>query len=319
MAARITTMQEFLSTYYNPNRLGLYDVAKSTGTALTTTTNYRNITYSAKIFYTMNTKANALGVMKKASWGDNSGWRVVDDWSRTLGDGGIAEDGNLSTSTKLDPYLIYATPKQIEVNFQMSKMVEEMSKHDNRFPIRATFLKHYESEILQELDKQLNVVNTTATGYQITSLDKLISSNAEVTNCGDMSAGDADVYNIDRDAAATDRYDSEVNHNSNVDRALTDEIMRATQTSIEENGGGAGTVMITGYDTAADIARLYTELNRYMPAQESKVSFGIEGINTQKGMQYGEVVASVLGVPIIRDHNVVKDGSSRIYWLNMVD
>ena len=304
---------------YTPEALEAALIKKTTGTISTSSTNYRFRTYGRTVYLAMNLDASAYGLLNKSKWGKSSGWRLWTDVSRTLGSAGIAETGTLSDAVYPSVGTVYADPKQIEVNFAMSNISILMSDADDSIQIKPVVVDYMADEFKKEVNKEIIVVNTTATGNNFTSLDKIVCSNSEVVNCG-LSAGDGDIYgNVDRDTSST-ITDSIVLHNSGTNRALTLDLLRSAQDQVMTNGAAKpGDYWMTGPTTRSTMASLFTEMTYYVPSNDARVSFSKNGVETVKGMSYGENVAMILGVPVFIDYDVPSDGSPRIYLLNTTD
>ncbi len=111
----------------------------------------------------------------------------------------------------------------------MKVMREEMAKHH-----------------VEMINKMLLTDNDTLAGDNIESLDRIIGSYSEINGVG-QTAGDLDIYGLDRDAGAT-WSDAYVNHNSNVARTFTIDLLDTTLTNLRKNGAQPK-VILTGYDT----------------------------------------------------------------------
>ena len=92
--------------------------------------------------------------------------------------------------------------------------------------------EHINSALLDDVTDKEYVDGSTA--YNFESIDRVVSSYDEVTNCGDVDANDADIYGIDRDASAS-WADAYVSHNSNSDRDLTDSLLRTLKQNVLTN------------------------------------------------------------------------------------
>lgn len=323
MATAITkNLFNMMDAYYRNYAKGavsdVADVMRATGVVSTTTTNYRQAIYGRKLFYQVNLESNLYGVFPKPDWG-MTGWRALTGYSRSLGSGGIGETAALPTETYPPSDIMSPSPKLVALKFKLSTMSEIMSRYDDSILLPDEIKTYMAAEFRKEINKELAASITSTTGNNLENLDRAISSYDEVTNCGDVLAGQSDIYGKDRDAAAT-WYDSYVNHNSDTNRALTAAIIQTTMTQLAINGSNKkGDVIITGDDTRDKIVNLFTELNQYVPTSETKVSFGVNGIETDTGLDYGTKVASIYGLPIITSNDLPKDGISRIFVLNLSD
>jgi hypothetical protein len=113
-------------------------------------------------------------------------------------------------------------------------------------------------EFNKTLNRELTTNVTTLAGNNFESIDRVVSSYAEVNSCGDVDANDSDIYGINRDAGAT-YADAYVNHNSNTDRDLTLDLCKDVLENVQPNWGGPevggqpgnyeNKIWLTGYDT----------------------------------------------------------------------
>lgn len=169
----------------------------------------------------------------------------------------------------------------------------------------------------------MNTNVTTLASTNIESIDRMASSYAEVTNCGDVDAGDSDPYGAadagawnDRDAAAgwTDAY---VNHNSNTDRTFALSQIDTVITNVRpywKDRSPANKVMITGDDTELRMGQLLRSQERYT---SKNVRMTVNGVQTLEGVDGGMDVATYLKIPIIPDANAIQDTISRVTVLDM--
>jgi len=156
---------------------------------------------------------------------------------------------------------------------------------------------------------------TTLPGENFQSIDRVCSSFAEVSTCGDVNAGDSDIYGIDRDAAASTCFDAIVGENNNVDRDLTLALIDDVMRQIWANGGDTK-VIITGWDTLMAWSQLLEAERRYLETSRIVPTFGGVKGAPFPGVEGGFLVASYMGKPIIPTQDCVVDTISRIYFLD---
>jgi hypothetical protein len=99
-------------------------------------------------------------------------------------------------------------------------------------------------------------------------------------------------------------------------RFLTEEMMKAAVSGVEEASGETPNLIITGTDAADKIDSLFKTNTRYMTVSRNAIVVGDDGVSTAAGNDVGLQVAAYNGIPILRDTDVVKDGMSRIYFIN---
>jgi len=168
---------------------------------------------------------------------------------------------------------------------------------------------------ISQLNEMLMTNATTAAGDNLESIDRMVSSYDEVTNCADIDAGDVDVYGVDRDTAVG-WTDAVVNENADVDRVLTLKIIDETLKNVMTNGGKPK-VILTGYDTLFEWQSLLEAQRRFMQKSNFKPSFnGVQA--ALPGEEAGFMVSTYHGIPIIPTFRCQKGGSgiSHIYFLD---
>lgn len=165
-------------------------------------------------------------------------------------------------------------------------------------------------------DRMMNRTINTISYY-----DRRIGSNSEVANCNDLVAsnGDFTLDNgklIDRDAGAT-IYDSYVNHNCNVDRSLTPNLLYSMIMNIKHS---RRLCLVTGNDTFMEIIQLlhgcyfydFLDALEHIVDQEKKDKL-IEDMKIPHITEWLNI-----GYYYISDL-CLKDTISRIYFINIDD
>ena len=314
----IKTIDQLEKLYYSDK--GAMLINKSDAPVLSTTTGVYQPIYGAQLWSQFNTEANAFGISAKTVW-TNSGWRVLTarPTPSPAAKGGIVENGTLPDTIKPTFQEISAKPKTVAHTFDVSEVQEILAteaKDDGtgNMDVMRGILGNYHKEMINSM--LLTDVDTLA-GYDVESYDRVISSYDEVTNCG-ITAGDADIYGLDRDAAAS-WADANVDENANVDRILTDDLLNTMINDTLPTAGGSPSLALTGYDTLTEINSLYGTLKRYnqndaLASFQAKLS--VNGVETAKGVDVGFKVTSVYGIPIFTAKDVKKDTLSRIYFID---
>jgi len=328
----ITTIEDLEKLYYSQNGMNFLAqsdivapfLTKADAPVLSTTTGVYNAVYGSQAWVQLNQEANTFGVLPKLPW-TRSGWRVITARSTTLPYGGQAESGALPDTIKPTWAEVSTKPKISAVTFDNSEVQEFLAKSgDDAIGAMADLRDYFAVEHKEDLNKQLNTENGTLAGYNFESIDRVVSSYSEITNCtqaanGAYTTGDVDIYSQDRDGAAgwTDAY---VGHNSGTDRSLTDTLIQSlVQNTLLYGANPAGQFFQTGYDTWAAINQLYETQVRYNILGETKISVGVNGISSQKGNDVAMSVASILGRPVIQSKDTVQEtgGISRLYLLDI--
>ncbi|KKK83521.1 hypothetical protein LCGC14_2792520, partial [marine sediment metagenome] len=166
-------------------------------------------------------------------------------------------------------------------------------------------------------NEQLLVDGDTLAGTGFESIDRVTASSAYATAVS-WTANDEDIYGIDK--SANSWSDPVTNHASGADRFLTDDLIRDTNATLENNGARTN-LMITGNDTKWRIFGLYENQVRYpgVLQKDQLVEIGINGVSTDAGITAGIRVATVYGIPMFAAQAVTKDTISRIYLLDTTD
>lgn len=281
------------------------------------TTGARNIIYGSRLWSQVITAFNTFGVLAKKPW-DTSGYRVISAAASTSS-AGQTLGAAIPATIKPTIATVDINPKLLAVSFDMNAEVIELDGKDDM--VRwADIVDYMGNEFKNRINRGLNTDVDTLAGTNIESIDRIISSYAEVANCG-ITAGDSDpwtqaVSGIDRDAQAT-AFDAYVDHNSNTDRyfALSnvDTVLQNIRPYWDDPGSVGNKTITTGYDTELRIAQLLQAQIRYTT---TTVQMTVEGIKTAKGLEAGADVATYDGIPIIRDANAVQDTISRF---NIID
>lgn len=305
----------------------LFEFAKADGTITSSTTGYRNPIYGALLWRQLNTEANVFGAIPKTSW-PRSGWRVKTDWAISSASNlGIAETDNIPSPVYPPVTTVKATPKVLAADFEISEVMEaiaEVSQDDIwgavdqlRADLGAEFVKMINRQILSKAIGSDDASSTASPGNNLTELDRIVSSIDEATAYA-VTASKVNIYDIDRSSAS---WANAVVKYSTTGQDLTDDLIRQTLAEARQKGANTN-VIITGYDTYAKIQGLYMNFVRYVPLAETKVQFGINGIETATGMDLGINVAALYGIPLIQAVDTPNDGTgklSRIYMLDTTD
>jgi len=309
---------------------GAFDIAKADGTVNSELIpNYRNIVYGPRIWRALNVESNAFGILPKTTW-PSSGWRVKTDFAYQSSEIAIGETDSFGTPKYPPIQVVRAQPKIALVTFEISDVMEalaEVSQDDVvgtaeqlRVDMGTEFVKMVNRELLRKVigsatDGSDSEGSEPATRF--TSLDRAVASHAEAQAFG--SPESATVYGIDR--ASAPWMDSVVKFDTN-GLELTDELIRQTLAEVKKNGANTN-VILTGYDTYAKLLGIYMNFVRYLPAMtETQVQFGVNGIQTAKGIDAGVKVAALYGIPVIQSVDVPSDGNGylqRMYMLDLTD
>lgn len=295
---------------------------------LTTTTGVYNAVYGSQAWVQLNMEANTFGVLPKFPW-KRSGWRVISARTTTLPFSGRAETATLPATVKPTFAEVSTKPKLAAVTFEVGEVQEYLATTggDDAFGAMSDMRTYMAAEHKEDINAMLNTQAGTLASNNFESMDRVVSSYAEVTNCKEndessaFTANDVDIFSLDRDAGASysDAYVS-YHATSGSLRSLTDSLLGTLLQNTLANGANPGGQIIqTGYDTWNVINQLYDPQVRYNILGSSKVSPGVNGVKTMEGSEVGINVATIYGKPVILSKNTVVDtgGVSRVYMLDL--
>jgi len=328
-AFEFKTIQDMERYYYGGIGAMLNEtetIAKADAPITIGTTGVYNAVYGAKVWSILNHEANVFGVLPKVPWA-RAGHRVITARSATMPFGGRAEAATLPDSVKPTISVFKTTPKTNASVYELSELERALAEQseDDVGPDYAQLVAYAGIEHAEDINVALTTQNGTLAGDQFDSIDRVVASYSELSNCREndeitsYSAGDLDIYGLDRDGGAS-FADAYVNHNSSTLRSLTDEIIRDVLVNVQQNGGQP-TLWLTGWDTYSAITGLYDIQVRYSVLGQTTAKIGVNGIQTQDGIGVGINVATLYGIPLIISKNVVQDaqssgGISRLYLLD---
>jgi len=258
----------------------------------------------------VNHERNLMAALPKKPW-DHSGLRFLSGKARTTPQG-VTETATIPDSEKSDYVTATAKPKiQVDVG-EVTQLMNLVSAYDDA--IDALEMERKEkAELHAELINVafLTDVDTLA-GNNFESVDRIVSAYTEVANCG-ITAGDSDIYGIDRDAGAG-WSDAQVEHNSNVDRDLSLGLIDDLFAAIWGEGAKPN-LIVTGVDTFVRWGALLQTEQRFFG--EGKFVATVNGVQSVgEGYEGGFLLSSYHGAPILCSQAVPKDTISRIYMLN---
>jgi len=312
---RFNTMKEMMDHYYPASS---DEIQKADAPLLSSTTGWYNVVYGSKVWAQLNYEANVFAMLPKKPW-TKSGFRVESAYpvaAASWPTGGVAENAVITDSDSLMPTWVEVgdAPKTVLHFFDSSNLAAFLAGVDDSVDAIAELRKAIGLYHVEQINEMLMTNVTTLAGDNIESIDRMVSSYDEVTNCADVDAGDSDVYGMDRDAAAT-WYDAIVNENADTDRVLTLKVIDETLKDVM-TAGGKPKVILTGYDTLFEWQSLLEAQRRYMQTTKVMPSFGgVRG--AVPGIEAGFMVATYHGIPIIPTHRCTKSGAlSNIFMLD---
>lgn len=322
MSVRINSIEELELLYYGDGArdalAALGDThatfaAKASGPISTSTTGVYNPVFGAYAWSQLNQEANIFGVLPKVPWG-RSGFRVKSSRANSLPTAGVAETGALPTAAVPVYKEISYKPKLVAHRFNNTEMQEFLVEDsgDDEYASMGQLRNDMAIEHKEDMNAMLAVEFGTLASNKLESIDRITASSGEQSACGE-DAGDEDLYGVDR--SANTWFNAQVRHNSNVDRNLTDLLIRNLRNDIGSAGGNP-TFGLTGWDTYSAITGLYQSQVRYNPLGMAMVAPSVNGIQFKEGIPTAVNVTTVYGIPLIVSKNVAQDTISRLYLLD---
>jgi len=303
----LNTIEDLEKYYYGISSSGKY-LAKADAPHLTSTTGVENDVYGRFVWVQQNLEANAFGALPKQPWVQD-GWRVT---TATAAGTSVAENATIPDTVKHTFLEVSTNPKTHVLGFDVSEHLQlkvTQTQNDNIGSLeqmRASYGETHAEDMNQAL---LGDVDTVA-GNDFESIDRVCSSNSEVTNLS-LDANDADIYGIDRDAGAG-WSDAVVNDNSGTDRDLTDDLIR-NLIQQARSAGGKPQFWLGHHDTKEKADGIYQDAVRYQPV---KIRGSVNGISTAEGAEFGVETSNMYGFPFIASSDVFKDTIGRLYLLD---
>ena len=229
-------------------------------------------------------------------------------------------DGLVSIAPEYDT--LFTSPKIIAHQFSFSELAMEMASIDDgigdiRAQLREDMGKHHAEVQNQMLVMPLENYSPT-TAYQsantidrgYTSLLKIVSNSAEITELADNSGGNLvdsatdqaidHLYGKQRSDSGNEYLDSEVSFG---DGYLSAEARQLTLTVLNDMirrlrvAGGSPKVILTGYDTLQTISDLLQAQERFMDRKEIVPT--VNGVRGVKGQEVGFRVSTYYDIPMI--------------------
>ena len=319
---KITTIRELEELYYGQGN-GI--IAKVDAPVLSSTTGVFNAVFGQFVWATFNQEANTVGILPKTVW-DHSGWRLMTARAGTTADGGVAEGGTIPDTIKPTFLEVTNTLKTNAHTFEVSEHqeyfvgAEDDATSDLAHMREVMGTKHKEAMnqlLLTDVSADAAAATANYTGRNgFETIDRVVSSGSEEDAFGGTYTDFFDIFGLDRDSGTT--HDSIVNHNSGTDRALSDSLIRTVIYDVKNNGGNT-TVINTGYDTARTAIALYSDQVRYNVIGEARVQFGVNGIQTEDGIEVGIRIASIYQIPMVESKDMITDTISRMFFLDTSD
>lgn len=307
------SMNDMINYFYGADN----DVAKTDAPVLSSTTGVYNAVYGAAAFNQLNSEANVFAALPKYPW-RKSGWRVITADAGSAAAGGVSEGGAIPDTIKPTFAEVAATPKEVVHSFEISTKMQRLAGTDDDTITGVETLRAYHADLhAKRINEMLCVDMNTLAGTGFESIDRVTGTAAENTALS-YTSGDEDIYGIDRSASSW--ADAVCDHNSGTDRTLTMDLITSTLATLQGNGARTN-LIITGTDTYWRIVEMADSQVRYQGVlqKDAMVQIGVNGVQTEEGINAGVRVATLFGIPIIKSQSVAQDTISRIYLLDTTE
>jgi len=240
------------------------------------------------------------------------GWRGKTTAGKTSAIG-IGENAALGTGVESVWAEVNPSPKEIEAVYDMSVRFRVLQQLSDGIPWELV-QDEAMSEFLEAWDTDLLKDAATATGNNVTSLDKLFADASREDVAGYVD-GDADVYNLVRD---TDTWSAaNLNDNAGTDRNFTtflvDEMMSEAEPYWEDGADSPEVWFGLGRDTFERWSS-YEATKEIVTMQDATLTLG-DGLR-YSGTKGGYRLLGWRNRAMVRDGNVEKDTISRVYGVH---
>lgn len=329
--------QGYIRTIYDLQRLvygnfefdRMYYGLMSRKTDISTTLGgFWNAIFGAMVWSQLNMEANAFGVIPKKPW-TRSGWRVKTqyDLGTTL-TGGTAEGGTLPTPVAQARTTLSTKPKSVVHTFAVTQIQQLLSvfSADDVIPDTIEYARRdFAEEHIKMINRMLLAEVTdsyNSSGDNLETIDRIVASNSEKVNCGfTANNGSHDLYGgsvVRETTGYTAWADSVVIHNNGTNQTFTIQMLDSLIEQTRPYRSGGQRILLTGHDTFEDIQQELQVQQRFTNVEKIRVQPSVNGVQAvEPGIPAGFVVTSYRDIPIIVSDDVPKDGSSRIYLLDL--
>jgi hypothetical protein len=253
---------------------------------------------------------NAFSAMPKRPY-MKEGFRAISA-QPTISTAGIAEGAGAGTPVEPTYQEITVGMKDHAVATEMSTRLELVATKNDTVTFAGNAQAVF-SQFMTRIDTALLGDTDTAAAYELESIDRITSRTAEAT-AGLFTAGDEDLYGVDRTSA--DWFDGDGLHNSGVDRPLNISLVDtliANQYPYWGNDAG-NKLWITAPLTWKAWSALEGSKQRF--SQESAAFTYTQGVQPVIGQAGGFKLATYNTWPIVLDYFTPVDTLGRIYLLD---
>lgn len=291
--------EELLNRFYNtPINLSEFrEFAKADAPILTTTTGFFNPVYGASAYMQLNQSSVLFNALPKFAY-QRAGFRARTTRVKNSGVG-IGENSLIPDSVKPEKVQVNVGIKEMAMSIEVSQrqLLLSDSKDDVSFDL-ALELEMVRRDFAYAIDKDINENVTNLASNNIESIDRVVSSYSEVSNCGDLQANDADIYGLNRDAGPT-WADAYVNHNNGTTRTISEGIVTDLIHKTLAAGANPSTqIWYTGADTWEQLTRIFQTQIRYSQPSDYKAGTSPATSGEAKGLNFGVELGTLYGRPV---------------------
>lgn len=293
---------------------------------ISTTTAAYNEVHGAEAVSWVIQEADAFALIGMEPW-RRGGFRAITAAAKTA-DGGVTENASIPATLKPTLANVDVPIKEVATTYSVSTRQtfyslqedDTWSEGGNTFEAQRIY---HGLEFNKLINRMLLKDNDTLAAANVESIDRVIASKSEIDGVG-QTAGDLDIYGLDRDSVTT--HDAYVNHNSGTDRDLEASLIKDLKENAQPKWGGPGEgkpkgtldnkYWLTGYDTMNRIEQIFESQNTYVN-QGARVNITFNGVQTLPyGSDAGFLVNMLYGIPIFVSNDVAKDTLSRLYLID---
>lgn len=269
-----------------------------------------NAIFGAIALIQISQQQNAFAAMPKRGY-ERAGFRAVSAAAIASG-AGVAEGGAVPTAVEPTYQEINVGLKDQSVATEMSTRLELQSTRNdtvtfagNAQVVFSNFMEAIDVDLLKDWD--------TLAGNNMESIDRLTADSAAQVALG-YTADDENLYGVDR--SANTWFDSNLDHNSNVDRAVSISLLDALYRDQYEYWGTdiGNKFWLTGTSTHVPWSALEGSKQRFDQATVVNTIAG--GVQPVVGQAGGFKLSTYLTWPIVLDQNVEVDTIARVYLID---
>lgn len=294
---------------------------------------YRNAVFGSEVFSLINGEPNAFALLENRAW-TKSGERVVTERGHGVGSGGIGENATLPDTDHPPIEEFQQEPQTIAHNFDVSQekqLLSETNDDDLEDPFdwlrrwygtgteHQTGMGRHPKNMNEQLLRSIDSVNDGSVddSDDLLSIDVLISDSNElgyIPNNGGTNEA-ASVYGFDRTA---NEFESNVIDNNGDPLTFTTDVLDDMVRLVKSSSGRNPVTddnyfFLTNHDT---YQRIENEVGGKERLEPTRVSMGLNGVETQPGGDVGITVQSYKQIPIFESVDVPQDDLGRVYLVD---